>query len=186
MQYMRDFAAKLQETGEFVDSQALSAEGTFVRYDGPGRPPVTDEPSETLLRELIPSVLGVLVRRGADFATAEDAVQKALVAALRDWADTLELYFRCAHPSLTPSSAVALTLRAAGGPAQPRRRGRSGGWRACRPRGIRGCRPGRAPVHGSSSLPARAGRRPGRGSAAELYVERDHLTRQAARLRYGG
>ena len=29
--------------------------------------------------------------------------------------DTLELYLRCAHPSLTPASAVALTLRAVGG-----------------------------------------------------------------------
>ena len=29
--------------------------------------------------------------------------------------DTLRLYFLCAHPSLTPSSAVALTLRAVGG-----------------------------------------------------------------------
>src|SRR5262249_19045466 len=30
--------------------------------------------------------------------------------------DTLRLYFLCAHPSLTPASAVALTLRAARGP----------------------------------------------------------------------
>jgi hypothetical protein len=44
MQYMRDFAARLERTGEFVDSQALSLEGTFVRYDGEGRPPVTDGP----------------------------------------------------------------------------------------------------------------------------------------------
>jgi predicted RNA polymerase sigma factor len=29
--------------------------------------------------------------------------------------DTLELYFLCAHPSLSPASAVALTLRAVGG-----------------------------------------------------------------------
>ena len=29
--------------------------------------------------------------------------------------DTLRLYFLCAHPDLTPSSAVALTLRAVGG-----------------------------------------------------------------------
>ncbi|GAA4921506.1 RNA polymerase sigma factor (sigma-70 family) [Stackebrandtia albiflava] len=36
-----------------------------------------------LLRELAPQVLGVLVRRGADFATAEDAVQEALVEAVR-------------------------------------------------------------------------------------------------------
>ncbi|MGV9801647.1 RNA polymerase sigma factor [Mycobacterium sp. NPDC003449] len=118
---------------------------------------------ETLLRSLSPSVLGILVRRGADFAAAEDAVQDALVEAIRVWQadppqdpkgwlvtvawrrfldatradtarrrredlvqrerraepsavdDTLQLYFLCAHPSLTPSSAVALTLRAVGG-----------------------------------------------------------------------
>jgi hypothetical protein len=44
LQYMRDFADKLKTTGEYVDGQALSPEGTFVRYDGPGRPPVTDGP----------------------------------------------------------------------------------------------------------------------------------------------
>jgi RNA polymerase sigma factor (sigma-70 family) len=115
------------------------------------------------LRELVPQVLSVLVRRGADFATAEDAVQEALVRAVSAWErevpsdpkgwlitvawrafvdlarsdaarrdrevrfdtesptvvpsadDTLHLYFLCAHPELTPSSAVALTLRAVGG-----------------------------------------------------------------------
>jgi RNA polymerase sigma factor (sigma-70 family) len=120
--------------------------------------------NETLLRELIPAVTGVLVRRGVDFATAEDAVQEALIRALEAWprnppedprgwlitvawrkfldtaraegsrharealvaaepapgpsedgGDTLQLYFLCAHPSLTPASAVALTLRAVGG-----------------------------------------------------------------------
>ncbi len=119
---------------------------------------------ESLLRTLTPVVIGVLVRRGADFAAAEDAVQDALVEALRVWVDdpprdpkgwlvtvawrkfldaaraeasrrrreerveddraptsgpaaddTLQLYFLCAHPSLTPASAVALTLRAVGG-----------------------------------------------------------------------
>ncbi|WP_252274585.1 DUF6596 domain-containing protein [Nocardioides sp. LMS-CY] len=119
---------------------------------------------EVLLRSLTPRVLGILVRRGADFAAAEDAVQDALIDALRVWPvepprdpqgwlvttawrrfldatradvarrrredrvdeepepgtasgadDTLQLYFLCAHPSLTPSSAVALTLRAVGG-----------------------------------------------------------------------
>lgn len=44
VQYMNDFAARLEQTGEFVDGQALSPEGTFVRYDGEGRPPVTDGP----------------------------------------------------------------------------------------------------------------------------------------------
>jgi len=114
------------------------------------------------LRAAVPQVLGALVRRGAEFAAAEDAVQDALVEGLRTWAadpprgvrawlvtvawrryldavrsdaarqrreeappedpvdvpgrdDSLQLYFLCAHPSLTPSSAVALTLRAVGG-----------------------------------------------------------------------
>ena len=119
---------------------------------------------ETLLRTLTPAVIGVLVRRGASFAAAEDAVQDGLLEALRVWPhdpprdpkgwliavawrkfldtaraessrrrrevrvetepapgqgaqvdDTLWLYFLCAHPSLTPASAVALTLRAVAG-----------------------------------------------------------------------
>ena len=44
IQYMNDFAARLEGTGEFVDSQALAPEGAFVRHDGEGRPPVTDGP----------------------------------------------------------------------------------------------------------------------------------------------
>ncbi len=42
--YMNDFAARLAESGEYVDSQALSPEGAWVRYDGAGRQPVTDGP----------------------------------------------------------------------------------------------------------------------------------------------
>jgi predicted RNA polymerase sigma factor len=120
--------------------------------------------NESLLRETVPAVIGVLVRRGAEFAAAEDAVQEALIRALQTWPDdpprdakgwlvaaawrkfldaaraetsrrgrelavevrpaagpvpatddTLWLYFLCAHPSLSPGSAVALTLRAVGG-----------------------------------------------------------------------
>src|SRR4028118_1950036 len=144
---------------------------------------------EALLRALIPTVIGILGHRGADFAGAGDAVQDARVEAVRVWPDdpprdpkgwlvagawrrfldaapadtpprrrggpgaagawrgfreaaradtarrrrevlvddepapgpgeavddTLQLYFLCAHPSLTPASAVALTLRAVGG-----------------------------------------------------------------------
>jgi predicted RNA polymerase sigma factor len=47
--------------------------------------------------------------READF----DAELAADVVSSVD--DTLQLYFLCAHPELTPSSAVALTLRAVGG-----------------------------------------------------------------------
>ena len=44
MKYMSEFAARLENTGEFVDGQALAPEGAWVRYDGPGRAPVTDGP----------------------------------------------------------------------------------------------------------------------------------------------
>jgi RNA polymerase sigma factor (sigma-70 family) len=120
--------------------------------------------NEEELRELIPGVLASLVHRGADFATAEDAVQEAMIRAVQTWPerrpddprawlittawrrfvdltrsdtarrrrerefsdeplsgpatfadDTLALYFLCAHPRLSPASAVALTLRAVGG-----------------------------------------------------------------------
>lgn len=40
-----------------------------------------------MLRELVPVVLSILVRRGADFATAEDAVHEAVIIALTRWPD---------------------------------------------------------------------------------------------------
>lgn len=129
------------------------------------------KPSEHLLRELAPQVLGAVMRRFHDFGTAEDAVQEALIAAAVRWPregvpdnprgwliqvasrrmtdqfrsdlarrrretealqsgylmpsadmqsempqdETLVLLFMCCHPSLTSSSAIALTLRAVGG-----------------------------------------------------------------------
>ena len=45
-----------------------------------------DQPTEDLLRELAPQVLGALVRRYGGFDTCEDAVQEALVAASQQWA----------------------------------------------------------------------------------------------------
>ncbi|MCE7001500.1 sigma-70 family RNA polymerase sigma factor [Kibdelosporangium philippinense] len=120
---------------------------------------------EDLLRQLAPQVLGVLVRKYAQFDACEDAVQEALLAASVQWNevpdnpkawlitvasrrltdqwrseqarrkretlavtqepstpsetqdqdDTLKLLFLCCHPDLSPSSQVALTLRAVGG-----------------------------------------------------------------------
>lgn len=52
MQYMRDFAARLHETGELVDAQALAPEGEWVSFDGEGRPPRRSgpfEPEKTLI-----------------------------------------------------------------------------------------------------------------------------------------
>lgn len=134
---------------------------------------------ETLLRDLAPQVLGIVMRRYRDFYAAEDAVQEALLAAATVWPrdglpesprawlvqvafrkltdehradvarrrredvvgkeqerehietaemsvsdpfdhlvdhdDALVLLFMCCHPSLTPASSIALTLRAVGG-----------------------------------------------------------------------
>lgn len=44
IQFMRDFADRLRDTGEYVEGQALSQDGAFVRYDGEGKPPVVDGP----------------------------------------------------------------------------------------------------------------------------------------------
>jgi RNA polymerase sigma factor (sigma-70 family) len=44
-----------------------------------------DERSEHLLRELAPQVLGAVMRRFHELATAEDAVQEALIAATVQW-----------------------------------------------------------------------------------------------------
>ena len=48
-------------------------------------PTPLDEPSEHLLRDLAPQVLGAVIRRFRDFAAAEDAVQEALIAAAVQW-----------------------------------------------------------------------------------------------------
>lgn len=122
---------------------------------------------EDALRALVQRVLAGLIRRGEDFDAAEDALQEALLEALRVWPghpprephawltavagrrlvdsrrseaarrrregaaevgdmgpgwdvkdpgdDTLFLLFCCCHPTLTPASQVALTLRAVSG-----------------------------------------------------------------------
>lgn len=44
VQYMNDFAARLEDSGEFVTSYALSESGTWVRSGGDGQPPLTDGP----------------------------------------------------------------------------------------------------------------------------------------------
>ena len=52
IKYMQDFADRLEASGEYAGGEAVSMEGTWVRHDGPGRPPVTDGPfAET--KELI-------------------------------------------------------------------------------------------------------------------------------------
>lgn len=70
VKYMNDFAAKLEKTGEFVDAQALSQSGAWVRSDGEGRPPLTDGP----LAETKALVAGWMT---IDVASYERAVELA-------------------------------------------------------------------------------------------------------------
>ena len=44
IRYMQDFATKLEGTGEFVDGQALSPDGVWVRSDADGGEAVVDGP----------------------------------------------------------------------------------------------------------------------------------------------
>lgn len=44
MAFQNHVADVLRDRGEFVDAQALTPEGAFVRHDAEGRPPVTDGP----------------------------------------------------------------------------------------------------------------------------------------------
>ena len=44
VRFMQDFAKRLEDTGEFVDAQALAPQGTFVRHAGEGKPAITDGP----------------------------------------------------------------------------------------------------------------------------------------------
>ena len=44
VRFMRDFAARLQESGSSSTPQHWRPMERFVRYDGQGRPPVTDGP----------------------------------------------------------------------------------------------------------------------------------------------
>ncbi|WP_121258018.1 YciI family protein [Nocardioides ferulae] len=87
IQYMSDFAARLQGTGEYVDGQALAPEGTFVRYDGEGRPPVTDGPfAET--KDLIAGWMVIDVDsydRALELAGELSAAPGARGEPLREW-----------------------------------------------------------------------------------------------------
>lgn len=44
MAFQNQVFEMLRERGELVDHKALAREGTYVRYDGPGKAPMTDGP----------------------------------------------------------------------------------------------------------------------------------------------
>jgi hypothetical protein len=101
IQYMNDFAAKLEQTGEFVDAQALSAEGTWVRFDGEGRPPVTDGPfAET--KDLIAGWMAIDVdsyERAIELAGELSAAPGAGGEPIHEWLEVRP--FMAAPPTVT-------------------------------------------------------------------------------------
>ena len=44
IQFMRDFADRLEQSGEFVGAEGVSPDGAWVRFGGEGKPPVVDGP----------------------------------------------------------------------------------------------------------------------------------------------
>ncbi len=94
LQYMRDFAKRLEGTGEYVDHQALSPEGTFVRYDGEGRPPVTDGPfAET--KDLIAGWMVIDVEsydRALELAAELSAAPGAHGEPIHEWLEIRPFY----------------------------------------------------------------------------------------------
>jgi hypothetical protein len=87
IQFMHDFAAKLEETGEFVDAQALSPDGLWVRSDAEGRGPVTDGPfAET--KDLIAGWMVIDVdsqERALELAAELSAAPGAGGAPIHEW-----------------------------------------------------------------------------------------------------
>jgi hypothetical protein len=99
--YMNDFAARLEQRGEFVDGQALSPDGMWVRSDGEGRPPVTDGPfAET--KDLIAGWMIIDVdtqERAVELAGELSAAPGAGGAPIHEWLEVRP--FLTAPPTVT-------------------------------------------------------------------------------------
>ena len=101
IKFMQDFAARLEETGEFVDAQALSPEGAWVQYGGAGRPPSVDGPfAET--KDLIAGWMMIDVdtyERAIELAGELSAAPGANGEPIHEWLEVRP--FLTAPPSVT-------------------------------------------------------------------------------------
>ncbi|MGV0837957.1 YciI family protein [Mycolicibacterium thermoresistibile] len=101
VQYMNGFAARLEANGEYVDSQALTPEGAWVRYGGEGRPPVTDGPfAET--KDLIAGWMIIDVEsydRAVELAAELSAAPGAGGQPIHEWLEVRP--FLTAPPNIT-------------------------------------------------------------------------------------
>ncbi len=101
IRFMQEFADRLERTGEFVDGQALSPDGMWVRSDGEGRPPVTDGPfAET--KDLIAGWMIIDVdseQRAIELAGELSAAPGAGGRAINEWLEVRP--FLAAPPTMT-------------------------------------------------------------------------------------
>ncbi|MFL6059892.1 MAG: YciI family protein [Marmoricola sp.] len=93
IQFMRDFATKLEESGEFVSADGLSPEGVWVQYGGEGKAPVTDGPfAET--KDLIAGWMIIDVdsqERAYELAAELSAAPGAGGEPIREWLEVREV-----------------------------------------------------------------------------------------------
>ena len=111
----RALGALVRRRGDFEDAEDAMQEALLVaatEWQANGPP---DDPAAWLLRvadrRLVDSWRSSWARRRREEALAADPEQGPTSTS----DDSLELLFLCCHPSLTPASQVALTLRAVGG-----------------------------------------------------------------------
>jgi hypothetical protein len=101
VRFMMDFANRLESSGEFIDGQALSPDGMWVRSDGEGRPPVTDGPfAET--KDLIAGWMVIDVdsqERAIELAGELSAAPGAGGAPIHEWLEVRP--FLTAPPTVT-------------------------------------------------------------------------------------
>jgi len=108
----RDFAA----AEDAVQEAALAAAGQWSRDGLPENPRAWL--TQVAFRRMVDQIRSDAARRLRESEAALEAAYQKEWAALDTAAqedDTLALLFMCCHPSLTPASAIALTLRAVGG-----------------------------------------------------------------------
>jgi RNA polymerase sigma factor (sigma-70 family) len=108
----RDFAAAEDAVQEALFAAAMQ----WPREGTPANPRACL--TQVAFRRMVDHVRSEFARRrretGLDIEVANTS-ESAHMEAARDEDDTLALFLMCCHPSLTPASAIALTLRAVGG-----------------------------------------------------------------------
>lgn len=125
---LRDLAplvlgAVTRRSPDFAEAEDAVQEALIAAADQWPRVGIPQNPrgwlTQVARRRLVDHVRSEVSRRNREDAAAAQAPAIALPGQPADSefdpADTLVLLFMCCHPSLTPSSAIALTLRAVGG-----------------------------------------------------------------------